>query len=150
MRIEEELNPKIFISYSHDDIDFANKLLNRLISEGYNLWIDVNNIRAREKFSKEIELGIYESSIFVSLISKSYITKDFCEDEIECAKCFGKELVPLYIEKVIIPPGSGYVLSYSRSEVGYGKDIVTEEDFEALYKGFLEGVELFIKKGFCK
>ncbi len=147
MRIKKELNPKIFISYSHDDIDFAKKFSNRLKEDGYDLWIDVDDIRANEQFSKEIELGIYKSAIFVSLISESYITKQFCGEEIECARHYNKELIPLHIEKVIIPPGSGFVLSFSKSQLGYGKDIVTEEDFEALYKGFLEAIELFVKKG---
>ena len=115
MRNKKELKPYIFISYSHNDINFAKKLCNRLEADDYEIWIDLSDIHGNEEFSAEIEKGIFGCSAFVSLLSKTYINKDFCKDEIECARHYHKQLIPLHIERVIIPPGSGFNLSFSKS-----------------------------------
>lgn len=146
MRNKKELKPYIFISYSHNDINFAKKLCNRLEADDYEIWIDLSDIHGNEEFSAEIEKGIFGCSAFVSLLSKTYINKAFCKDEIECARHYHKQLIPLHIERVIIPPGSGFNLSFSKSQIGYGKDILSDEDFEEFYNDFVETLELF----FCK
>lgn len=140
MKERKALHPYLFISYSHDDLLFAEKLQQRLKQDGYDVWIDYDEIRANEMISPEIEKAIYGSTVFLSLLSRSYIQKDFCREEAECARKYKKILMPVHIERVVIPPGSGYHLTFSKSQLGYGSDIVTEDDFEKWYQRLLQGI----------
>ena len=56
--------PYIFVSYSHDDKDTVEKLVNRLLEDGYCVWVDYENIRGRY-FSDDIKNGIRECAVFL-------------------------------------------------------------------------------------
>lgn len=114
--------------------------------DGYDVWIDLSDIHGNKEFSAEIDMGNFGCALFVSLISKTYIKKDFCREEIACAGRYNKYCMPLHIAKVIIPPGSGFNLTFSKSQLGYGKDIISDNDFEEFYSDFIESLDLFFKK----
>ena len=52
----------IFISYSHDDAEIVRKLVQRLESEGFCVWVDYENIRGQH-FSDDIKNGIRECAV---------------------------------------------------------------------------------------
>ena len=54
----------IFISYAREDRDVARKLYNRLKQEGFNPWLDQENIVPGQDWEKEIRKAIKEADIF--------------------------------------------------------------------------------------
>ena len=78
------IEPYIFISYSHDDSDIVEKLAKNLEEAGFCVWVDYENIRGQH-FSDDIKNGIRECSVFLQCISKSYISKPYCEKEYKLA-----------------------------------------------------------------
>lgn len=116
MKIREKLNPTIFISYSHDDIKIVEKIANKLKGH-YDIWIDFSEIHAKEVFTKEIAIGIQNCELFISVISKSYINKPFCQEELAYAKKKEKEKLPFYIEPIVFDAELDFTFGNRESEL---------------------------------
>ncbi|MEL6525284.1 MAG: protein kinase, partial [Chloroflexota bacterium] len=61
----------IFVSYSRDDEDFAQKLSRDLRSAGHTVWLDKSDIRGGEEWIKSITSGIANAYAFISIMSDS-------------------------------------------------------------------------------
>lgn len=75
-------NPKVFISYSHQDADYENKVLdfsNRLRSEGIDASIDLYEEAPSEGWPRWMENQIRESDCVLVLSSKSYYDKFYSD-----------------------------------------------------------------------
>lgn len=88
----------IFISYSHDDIDFARRLKKLLEREGFEIWMDESNIPASSHWSKEIEDGIEQCAAFIVIMSPGAEASTWVEREILFAENKDKPIVPLLYE----------------------------------------------------
>ncbi|MCC8160866.1 MAG: TIR domain-containing protein [Oscillospiraceae bacterium] len=149
----KEMKPYIFISYAHDDAVMARKITEFLQNEGFEVWIDYNGIRAGGEFNDKIAQAIYNSSLFISLVSNTYISKPFCGKEIEYAHNRQKNCMTAYIEAVTPPPGHALDFIFnSASQAGYNKDIQTDDDFKSLCQAILnseciEHMKKYIGKG---
>ena len=72
----------VFLSYSHDNKALADIVEAALINAGISCWIDHNGIRAAENYNAAIDLAIEDCSVFLALLSKSYIEKYYFENTI--------------------------------------------------------------------
>ena len=136
---QKEIKPYIFISYAHDDEIMAKRIAEFLTENGFDVWIDYNKIRAGQKFNDEIARAIYDSSLFISLVSEKYISKPFCETEVTYAHNHQKACMSVFIEAVAPPPGSALDLIFvGTSMAGFNKNINDESDFQQLCQCILD------------
>jgi formylglycine-generating enzyme len=99
-------NPKIFISYAHEDSEIAERLYNDLKNEGFSPWLDKESLLPGQRWKEVISRAIKESSLFLALLSpnsvgkKGYVQKELKSaldilDEFPSDKIY---LIPVYIE----------------------------------------------------
>ena len=87
----------IFISYSRKDLAIAEKIIDALVKDDLEPWIDWKSIPKGEKFEKEIYQGIEKAEIFLSLISPDSANSEWCNREIVHAVENGKRNLPIAI-----------------------------------------------------
>jgi hypothetical protein len=72
--------PKVFISYSHDDAVWKERILTYLHPLGRNgaaeFW-DPGSLESGTDWARQIETAVRQSDIVVLLISPSFLTSDF-------------------------------------------------------------------------
>lgn len=68
-------NPKIFLSYAHEDINMAKRIYNDLKRYGLKIWFDQISILPGQNWEFEIEDAIENSDYFLALLSKNSLTK---------------------------------------------------------------------------
>ena len=97
---------KIFISYSHKDEQWKDKLVEHLEVlelEGYcDLWDD-RKIKAGDDWFAEIEKALQEASIAVMLISAHFLTSNFIREQevpsiLERRRKEGLRVIPIIIK----------------------------------------------------
>jgi len=92
---QDESNEFLFISFSPNDESQALKLNEILKDNKYN-----TNFNNKNRASKEIELEIYNSKLFICCISESYLKSLECNSEIKFANSFDKPIISLIIENI--------------------------------------------------
>jgi TIR domain len=92
--------PKIFISYSHSDKDWAEKFAETMIKSGMNVWFDQFNVKAGEPLSDAIEKGLRESDVVVLLISPENINRPNLFFELGASLSMNKTIVPVVPENL--------------------------------------------------
>lgn len=75
----------VFISYSHLDAAFADKLCRHLGDEGASVWRDVHNLTAGQ-IHKQIDRAMRVQDIVVVILSKNSLASDWVWQEIEWAR----------------------------------------------------------------
>jgi len=106
--------PLVFISYSHRDSEFVNRLAALLISYDLNVWKDSKDLPIGGNIPKNIYHGIKSSSHFCCIISEASVESQWVEEELSFAKMRqldNRELmiVPILISDVEVPD---YVKAY--------------------------------------
>ena len=78
----------VFISYSRDDIDFVENIVSEIERiNGVNCWLDVHDIEAGAKsFPNEIKQGLKDCFIFLIMLSKSSMQKEWPLKELKDAE----------------------------------------------------------------
>ena len=101
---------KIFISYSHRDMDVCAQIVPILEKqEGFSVWYDKGLIPG-EVYRRRIAEVIRDSGYFIVLLSKASVGSDWVLDEVEYAKKLRKRILPIWIEDVIIPDDLDMIL----------------------------------------
>ena len=90
----------IFISYSRNDIAFAQRIVDALVGYGLDTWIDWKSIPGGEKWEQEIYRGIEEADAFLFLISPDSLNSEMCNKEIAHAIKNGKRIITLLIRDI--------------------------------------------------
>lgn len=124
------IEPYIFVSYSHDDAKIVGELVHRLESEGFCVWVDYENIRGRF-FSDDIKNGVRECAVFMQCLSKSYITKPYCEKENKLADAENRNYVSIAIDEVRKEDNHN-AFPFGGNIYGYGKGM--QENFEECWE----------------
>jgi hypothetical protein len=91
------MKPSIFVSYSHKDADFARQLVNDLKSRVGSVWFDEVSIRPGRYWDDEVEKGIRETDVLLSLLSPNLLDSKICKDEFDNADRLGKPVIPILI-----------------------------------------------------
>lgn len=73
----------VFVSYSHEDIVFARKLVNWLRSAGFKVWFDEEQLVPGTRFRAGLQQGLRESSNLVAVLTKSYINRSWTQRELD-------------------------------------------------------------------
>ena len=94
---------QIFISYSHADTEFANRLRESLEQGGYSVWIDDTDIEPGELWDDEIVNGLKESDVFLVILSPASAASINVKNEIGYALEKNKKLIPILYKKCELP-----------------------------------------------
>jgi WD40 repeat protein len=94
-----EHKPKIFISYSRKDVEFADRLEAALNSRGFTPMIDRRDIAKLEEWWERIEALIVQSDTVVFIISPDAVKSSICEKEVTFAQSLNKRLAPILLRQ---------------------------------------------------
>ena len=97
------MSKKIFLSYSRNDKDFAEKIAKRLERQGYVVWWDLTDIDGGDRWAKEIQDGIKNSEIMAIIVSPHSIKSEWVEKEFVFASKNDLKIVPLLYELCELP-----------------------------------------------
>jgi nucleoside 2-deoxyribosyltransferase len=90
--------PKVFISYSHDDAEWVRRFAEALRQQDVSVWLDEWQVNAGEPLRDAIEAGLRSSDAIVSVLTRANAQRPNVLFELGVALGMGKPLIP------IIPP----------------------------------------------
>jgi hypothetical protein len=92
----------VFISYAHDDQDFARKLSDELNRKNFSVWLDREAIEPGENWQNDLQQALDSSEWFVFLLSSTSLSKPNVALELGYAISRAKEsnakLVPVLLD----------------------------------------------------
>src|SRR5262245_32448816 len=101
-RHEEKL--KVFVSYSRDDLEFADQLVAALEAFGFEPLIDRHGIAGGEDWQKRLGALIAEADTVAFLLSPSALQSTMCAWEIAETDRLSKRLLPVVIKPLGTTP----------------------------------------------
>jgi len=125
---------RVFISYSRDDLDFADQLAAALDFSGFECLIDREGISGGEAWKKRLGNLISEADTVVFVLSPSSARSEICEWEVEEAARLSKRVLPVICQPVegVSPPPRlrelNYIFFYKEPKVpgsGFGTGLGT-------------------------
>jgi hypothetical protein len=117
---------KVFISYSRDDIDFADQLVAALEGTGFDPLIDRHSIPGGEDWKAQLRHMIVEADSVVFVLSPRSAASKLCEWEVEEADQLNKRVIPIVcasLESISVPPRlaiRNYIYFYAEPKEGSG------------------------------
>jgi sugar lactone lactonase YvrE len=92
---------KIFVSYSRRDAgDFANQINRHLSSFNYDIFTDVDDIRAGDIWSNIITSNISNCDIFVVIVTRGALRSPHVEREVLQAQKENKKIIPCFFRNI--------------------------------------------------
>jgi TIR domain len=98
----------VFISYSRDDIDFADQLDATLKIGGFDTTIDRYGIQAGEDWKARLGALVRDADTIVFVLTPNSAKSDICAWEVEEARRLGKRIMPVVpgaLDETRAPPG---------------------------------------------
>jgi WD40 repeat protein len=121
---------EVFVSYSRDDIAFADQLVAALEGTGFDPLIDRDSIPGGEDWQAQLRHMIVEADSVVFVLSPRSAASKLCEWEVEEANQLNKRLIPIVcasLEGVSVPPTNlNYIYFYPEPKVsgsGFGSGL---------------------------
>ncbi len=90
----------IFISYSKKDVLYAEKLVNALRREGFNPWVDMEELGAGTHWQVRLHKQILNCDAYILIMSRNAKNSKWVPDELVAAKSSGKPIFPLLLDDV--------------------------------------------------
>jgi hypothetical protein len=100
VQVADQPKPKVFISYSRDDIAFVDRLEPALRACGMEPLIDRSEIYAFEDWWKRIEALIVQADAVVFVLSAESVSSDICRKEVDFAASLNKRFAPIVARPV--------------------------------------------------
>ena len=72
----------LFISYSHQDEEFVNRLVARLLQERVAIWWDRIGIKVGDSLLEKIQGAIAEADFLAVVLSEASTTSAWCREEL--------------------------------------------------------------------
>jgi internalin A len=103
IRPSKKKTVSIFISYSHSDKIFVNKIAGNLLREGCVVWWDFDKLKGGQNWQKEIEKAIFQCQFFLVVLSAESVNAEWVANETSYAIQKEKPIIPLYLKPCEIP-----------------------------------------------
>jgi hypothetical protein len=151
---EAEVNPEyfsVFISYSHADSVFANRLYNALLARGIRAWLDIKQVLPGDDIYEEVQKGIQRWDKVLLCGSKASLSSWWVDSEID--RIFQKErelfrerhrkvlaLIPLMLDDFMLSEWTSGKAQEVKTRIaadfrGWEDDSKFELTFENLVRG---------------
>jgi uncharacterized protein YjbI with pentapeptide repeats len=141
----------LFVSYSHADIDFVNKIGKNLIKKGIRYWRDIHGMKAG-RIEKQIDRAIRQNPTVLLVLSSNSIKSDWVEHEVRTARELEKEmgrdvLCPIALDdswksspwpKRVMEQ----IMEYNILDFSAWQD---DTKFDTMFRRLIDGLELFYK-----
>lgn len=88
----------IFISYSKKDVVYAEKLVNALRREGFNPWVDMNELGAGTHWQTRLEKQVKTCDAYILIMSHNARNSRWVPDELVAAKSKNRPIFPLLLD----------------------------------------------------
>ena len=109
-----------FISYSHNDKDFVERLYADLQNKGVRCWLAQNDLKIGDRIRPAIDKSIYTHDRLLLILSEHSITSSWVEKEVETA--FEKEqqqertvLFPIRLDDTVMKANQAWVADIRRT-----------------------------------
>lgn len=100
--------PKVFISYSHEDAEWVRRFAEALRGQHVSVWLDEWQISPGEQLRDALETGLRNSDAMVSVLTRANARRPNVLFELGVALGMGKPLIPIIpadLESSAIPFG---------------------------------------------
>jgi pSer/pThr/pTyr-binding forkhead associated (FHA) protein len=94
--------PSVFVSYSHHDREFVDRLVGDLRRKGVSVWLD-ERLLAGKEWELQIQSAIEATDAFVLIMSSTSLESKYVQSEIEYAQSKGKMILPVLYLPCEIP-----------------------------------------------
>jgi hypothetical protein len=94
--------PSVFISYSHQDRTFTNRLTSDLRRRGIKVYMD-ERLQVGEGWRKQLAVAIENTDAFVLIMSPPSVASDYVAWELETALTLRKKIFPLMHRESDVP-----------------------------------------------
>lgn len=88
----------IFISYKHEEKEFADMLIRQLQMAGFTVWVDTDQLRAGENWREAINVAIKESFALVIVITPEARASQYVTYEWAFAQGAGIKVIPVLLD----------------------------------------------------
>lgn len=77
--------PKIFLTHSWRNIEFARRLYSDLRAQGFELWFDDKTLKAGHRLAQEVNRALVWCDVYIPIISRAALASEWCWEEINAA-----------------------------------------------------------------
>jgi len=141
----------LFISYSHADSEFADKIGDNLTKRGVRYWHDIHDMKAG-RIEKQIDRAIRSNPTVLLVLSEYSLRSDWVEHEVRTARRLEKEfgrdvLCPIALDnswksshwpKRVMEQ----IMEYNILDFSAWRD---DSKFDGMFRKLIDGLELFYK-----
>jgi hypothetical protein len=142
---------QLFISYSHADSEFVDKIASCLTDKGIRYWRDIHEMKAG-RIERQIESGIHQNPTVLLVLSEHSTKSDWVEHEVRTARGLEKEvgrdaLCPIALDdswkssrwpKRVMEQ----IMEYNILDFSAWRD---DSKFDGMFRRLIDGLELFYK-----
>jgi TIR domain len=129
----------VFLSYDHDDAEWAGRLRAALEQRGIRVWMDSTEIRAGERWEEQLEAGMKSSRVWTLICTRRALESAWVREERNWALALATspdsqlQLIPLLREDVELP-----LFLQTRQWVDFRDDSRFEESLDELYRRLID------------
>src|SRR5258708_5452161 len=98
------MDGRIFISYHHQDAEFAENLLFRIKDAGFSSWVDSENLRAGEDWQVGIDQAIKSALALIVIITPEAQASEYVTYEWSFAWGAGVKVIPVMYKQTQLHP----------------------------------------------
>jgi hypothetical protein len=141
----------LFISYSHSDSIFVDKIGKHLQDKGIRYWRDIHEMKAG-KIETQIDRGIRQNPTVLLILSEASLNSDWVQHEVRTARDLEKALERDVLCPVALDDGwknsrwpqriMEQIMEYNILDFSAWKD---DSKFEGTFRRLIDGLELFYK-----
>jgi hypothetical protein len=102
---------QIFISYSIKDAEVADRIHQKLVKEGLDVWVDREDLQGGDLWRRQIVEAIASCSAFVIILSPDSVRSNNTRKELDIAEGKNRRIIPVMISKINIPSEMEYQLA---------------------------------------
>ena len=102
----------VFVSYKHEEKEFADTLIRQLQMAGFAVWVDTEQLRAGENWREAINFAIHYSFVLILVITPEARESQYVTYEWAFAQGAGVKVIPTLLRPT---PGRTALTARARS-----------------------------------
>ena len=94
---------QIFVSYSRVDTEFVTRLINDISKQGFDIWMDQQDIGAGQRWDSAIQNALENCGTFIIVLSPTSVASENVLDELSYAINEKKRIIPILLQNCELP-----------------------------------------------